>query len=336
MKEKVKVTTSLYTQFLLGSPTNATATMAETTLREVGLHDRITRWLARSKLTPGMLWQQVGTAVNLAGGSLILDDSVLDKPFGPEIGLSRWQYSGTHHKVVHGIGLLTLLWTDGQVAIPVNYRLYDKTVDGKTKHDHAREMLIWAKGVGFQPANILMDGWYAAAQTLRLIQRLGWRWGANLPANRVVIDETGKRTNLGSLNYFCSQRVCKVYLVGVGFVLVAQSDDHQNGRVRYLVLSDLGQPDVCLAYARRWLIEVYHREAKQTTNLAKCQARRSRSQRNHIFCALLAYCALELNQTKTKKSLYQTKLQIILPAVRHYLKHPTISLPGLDSLAVSA
>jgi hypothetical protein len=39
------------------------------------------------------------------------------------------------------INLITLLWTDGERHIPVDYRIYNKVVDGLTKNDHFRAML---------------------------------------------------------------------------------------------------------------------------------------------------------------------------------------------------
>jgi len=322
--EKTHITTTLYSQFLLASEGNVTATRAEEVLLEPGVHDKITRWLAGSKLTPGMLFEQVRPLVNLSGGWLILDDSVLGKPFGPEINLSCWQYSGREHKPVRGIGLLTLIWTNGLVAVPVNYRIYDKGTDGKSKHTHARDLLTWAKGQGFSPEDVLMDAWYTASETLRLIQRFGWTWIAEIRSNRRVITPAGTRSHLKDLPL--RENGGTVYLKDVGYVRVAKSVTQQNGCVRYLGSNNLQLADVGLAYARRWAIEVYHREIKQVTKVAHCQARRARSQRNHIFCALLVYTSLQLHRFTTGLSSYQTKLAILAPAVRQYLAAPTVAL----------
>ena len=35
-------------------------------------------------------------------------------------------WSGKHHRVVQGINLTSLLWTDGEALIPTDFRLYDK------------------------------------------------------------------------------------------------------------------------------------------------------------------------------------------------------------------
>ncbi|MBU6388993.1 transposase [Patescibacteria group bacterium] len=320
--EKTRITTTLYSQFLLASEGNITATRAEEVLLEPGIHDRITRWLATSQLTPGMLFDQVKSLVNLSGGWFILDDSVLDKPFGPEIDLSCWQYSGRQHKPVRGIGLLTLIWTNGIIAVPVNYRVYDKKTDGKSKHKHARELLTWAKGHGFTPEDVLMDAWYTASQTLRLIARFGWTWIAEIRSNRVCYTPSGARQHLKDLSL--RENGGTVYLKEVGYVRVAKSVTQQNGCVRYLGSNNLQLADVSLAYARRWEIEVYHREIKQVTRVANCQARRSRSQRNHIFCALLAYTSLQFHRFTTGLTSYQTKLKILAPAIRDYLATPTV------------
>lgn len=326
--EKVQVNHILYTQFLIASEGNVTATRAEDIFSDPGLHDRITRWLANSQLTPGQLWHQVKGLVDSKKGWLLLDDSVLDKPFGPTIGLSHWQYSGTHHKVVHGIGLMTLVWTDGELVVPVNYRIYDKTTDGKTKHQHARELLIWAKGQDFAPASVLFDTWYSAVKTLRLIRSFNWHFCCELRANRLVGSQAKDKlkTHLFDID-FSQGKPSWVYLKGVGLIQVAKTVDQQNGRVRYVATSDPATADVQKVYARRWQIEVYHREIKQTTAIANCQARRSRSQRNHIFCSLAAYCAFQINKLKTKFNSYQTKLKIFLPALRSYLTSPTVPLP---------
>lgn len=322
---KIIWTKTLYTQSLIASEGNVTATRLEESLGRPGLHDRITRWLARSQLTPGQLWEAVAQFVTRHTGWLILDDSVLDKPFGPKIGLATWQYSGAHHDVVHGIGLLTLLWTNGTVAIPVNYRLYAKTVDGKSKHDHARELLTWAKGQGFAPDSVLMDSWYSASQTLRLIQSFGWHWLAELRSNRRIVTTAGRACHLTDLE--APDRTGGiVHLKDVGYVRVAKSVDQQNGRVRYLCTSDTTTKDVSLAYARRWDIETYHRAVKQLTEIANCQARRARSQRNHIFCSLLAFVALQAHALTTNQTIYRVKRSFFDPLIRTYLGRPTVSL----------
>ncbi len=66
-------------------------------------------------------------------------------------------WSGKHHKVVRGINLLTLVWTDGNGIIPVDFRLYDFENDSKTKNDHLQDLLRIAKLRGFRPQFVMFD-----------------------------------------------------------------------------------------------------------------------------------------------------------------------------------
>ena len=89
-------------------------------------HDSYRRLLLRLEPSSQALWDEVEELVDKEGGLLVLDDSTLDKPYGPNIELVVKHWSGKHRRVVDGINLITLLWTDGQIAIPVDYRIYNR------------------------------------------------------------------------------------------------------------------------------------------------------------------------------------------------------------------
>ena len=59
-------------------------------------------------------------------GVLVLDDTTLDKPYAKRMELVSRHWSGKHKRVVWGINLLTLLWTDGNALIPCDFRVYDR------------------------------------------------------------------------------------------------------------------------------------------------------------------------------------------------------------------
>jgi hypothetical protein len=113
--------------------------------------DAITRLLHRLEPTPEQLWQEAQNFVNQQQGILVVDDSTLDKLYADKVELVNWHWSGKHHRVVKGINLSTLLGTDGDKHIPLDYRLYDKSQDGATKNDHFHAMLQTAKDRGFSP-----------------------------------------------------------------------------------------------------------------------------------------------------------------------------------------
>ena len=149
--------------FLIASPRQVTATEAARCQPEQATspaHDAFTRLLQRLEPDATVLWEEASTQVQRQQGYLILDDSVLDKPYARKMELVTHVWSGKHHRVVKGIDLITLLWTDGDRHIPCDYRVYDKA-DGLTKNDHFLALLQMAKQRGFQPECVLFDSWYA-------------------------------------------------------------------------------------------------------------------------------------------------------------------------------
>lgn len=323
---KAKCNKELYCDFLIAAQNNFTCTNLADLSGGTIAHDSINRWLLKNKMTPKILWEHVKNLVKLKSGWLIADDTVTDKPYGENIGLARWQYSGTHHRVVHGIGVETLLWTDNLAHIPVDYRIYDKPEDGYTKNQHFQEMIRLASHRGFHPQGVLMDAWYSTVANLKTLDSIGWLWITELQANRNVSIEPHKYCRVDSLDI--PEEGLTVHLKNYEFIKVFKITAPK-GRVGYFATSDQSktQKDIREAYALRWKIEEYHRGLKQATGIERCQARKARIQRNHILCSILAFVALEVRRLNTGTSWYQSKREIINHALAEYLKKPFISLP---------
>lgn len=139
-------------------------------------HDSISRWLKNKCFRPKELWHLVRSSVDLSAPCLLIaDDTVLSKPRSKKIELVHYQYSGNEHDVVAGIGLVNLLWhnLDRGESVPVDYRIYDKDSDGKTKNTHFSEMLRLAKARGITPDAVVMDAWYSSLDNLKTIRSHG-------------------------------------------------------------------------------------------------------------------------------------------------------------------
>lgn len=92
-------------------------------------HDSVNRFLLRERYEPVDLFNEVKLHINLIGGTLSIDDTVVEKPYSePNINqLIGYFWSGTQHRPVKGINLITLYYTDETgKSVPVNYRLYKK------------------------------------------------------------------------------------------------------------------------------------------------------------------------------------------------------------------
>ena len=320
-----------YIDFLIATPKVASACEAarcQPADPGAPAHDAFSRLLARLEPDPETLWIEVRPLL-LGGGDsiLIVDDTVLDKPNARKMGLVGKFWSGKHKRVVCGINLVTLAWSDGDAVYPTDYRLVDPAeTDKKTKNEHFREMLVTAKTRGFQPRYVCFDSWYSSKENLKAIRGHGWHFLTQVRSNRRVNLERGGNKPISEWPIADSGTV--VHLEGFGLVKafrIAAPDGH----TEHWITDDLAMDDLRrLKYGERsWGIEAYHRGLKQFTEVERCPATRARSQRNHIGMALRAYLLLEWHRVKQGLSWFEAKWSIVRDAVRAYLSNPSFSLP---------
>ncbi len=287
-------------------------------------HDQTTRWLKGSKLKPCDLWKQAKPLIqNPEGGLLIADDFAIDKSRSTKIEIVSKIYSGTKHKVIPGISVVDLIWTeapedrellDNSKKIPVDFRVWDKKGDRKTKNEHFREMLVSAKKRGLKPKAIVVDTWYASLENLKLMALQGFSFVSYIAKNR-RINHGVKISDLDIPNDGVI-----IYLRGFGPVKVLRFDVTKYD-TKYLITNDLNQKsEVLLSYAKaRWDIEVFHREIKQTCGIERCQALSSRAQRNHILCSFLAWIDLLSQRCSETTSAYRQQWEFIKSALSQAL-----------------
>lgn len=147
-------------------------------------HDAFTRLLTREPPDTGALWEEAKTLIEPERGVLVMDDTTLDKPYAKKIDLVHRHWSGKHGRVVSGINLSTLLWTDTQALVPTDFRVYDKPRDGLSKNEHFRAMLSTAKERGFSPGYVLFDSWYGSLENLKSVR--GHGWGSGYVGSRAI------------------------------------------------------------------------------------------------------------------------------------------------------
>jgi hypothetical protein len=317
-----------YIDFIIATPRQVTAAEAARVQPErenAAAHDAFTRLLQRLEPDAGQVWLEAKTQVRLNQGILVLDDSTLDKPFAKHMELVGRHWSGKHHAVVSGINLITLLWTDGDRAVPTDYRIFDKAKDGLTKNDHFTEMIKSAKQRGFCPSMVCFDSWYASIENLKLIRNEDWHFLTRLKSNRLINPDREGLKPVSEVEITESGRV--VWLRGFGLVKVFRIDD-KDGTKEHWAASDLEMSDLeRLKYAGyAWQIEQYHRGVKQYCLIERAQVRSSRAWRNHIGLCLRAFLRIESYCYHKGISWVQAKTDIIRNAVRSYISNPLYSL----------
>jgi putative transposase len=271
------------------------------------------------------LWDEVRDLVQPQDGFLVIDDSTLDKPYAKNMDLVYHQWSGKQHRLVNGINICTLLWTDGTAIIPVDFRIYDIDTDGKTKNDHFRDMLRKAKERSFQPRIVLFDSWYASVDNLKTIRKYEWHWLTRLKKNRLVNPDNIKNMQIQEIEIPPEGKV--VHLKAYGFIkvfrIVAKDGDIEYWATDVLEM-DEAKREKLGGYS--WKIEEYHRGIKQFCGVENCHARKSQSQRAHIMFALRAFLRLEAERLRTGISWFESKRRIIRQAISAYIKYPNYSL----------
>lgn len=317
-----------YINFIIATPRSVTATEAATCQPESAnapAHDAFTRLLQRLEPDAQTLWNEAKTQVELLNGILVLDDSTLEKPYSKFNSLVYRHWSGKQKEVVSGINLITLLWTDGDRAVPVDYRIFDKDRDRKTKNDHFSEMLMEAAERGFEPRMVCFDSWYSSVENLKLVRGLGWHFLTRLKGNRLVNPDKLGLQAISEIGLDERGRV--VWLKGFGLVKVFRLID-TDGDAQHWVTSKVEMSDLeRVKYAgESWQIEQYHRGIKQYCLIERAQARRPRPWRNHIGLCLRAFLRIESHCYRTGISWFEAKTSIIRTAVTAYLVNPRYSL----------
>jgi len=325
-----KISDQDYIDFLIATPKVCSATEAARVQPEGSTgpaHDAFTRLLHRLEPDAAVLWRETAGQVERHRGVLVIDDSTLDKPYAEKIALVQRHWSGQHHTVVGGINRITLLWTEGDRHVPVDYRVYDKAGDDLTKNDHFQALIETAHARGFRPERVVFDSWYGSLENLKRLRGVGWTWLTRLKANRLVNpDRSGLRP---VARVETDHQGVVVHLKGYGlirlFSIVAPDGDREYWATNDLKMAALARVRFA-GYA--WAIEHYHRGIKQFCGVERAQVRAARAQRNHIGLALRAFLRLEWHCYRAGISWFEAKTAIIRPAVRAYLANPLYTLPA--------
>jgi hypothetical protein len=328
------ITKRQYVEYLICTVGNFTSTNLADHLDAVS-HDTITDYLSNEHLTARGLWELViGLIQDSSEAFMLVDDSVQDKRYSRFIELVKLQYSGAEHGLVRGIGVVNLVHSAGagKDFYPIDYRIYAPEQDGRTKNDHFSEMVInavYAKKI--KAKRLLFDSWYASAENLMLVDRLGLTFFTTLKSNRMIsLSKEGGWIHLEDIDWTEEglQNGMMVKLKEVPFKVRLFKVVATNGDIDWVITNC---PDETLttqvaqdASDVRWQVEELHRGLKQLTGTEKCQCRKSRSQRNHIACCYHAWLSLKVKAKSLGKTLYQTKEDLLSDYLRAELAAPRI------------
>jgi DDE superfamily endonuclease len=316
---------SEYIAYLLSEPKGSSCVRGGKVLQVS--HDEVNRFLAGGKFTGKDLFDKALPLLEPTGGTVSVDDTVIDKPFSDteKTELVAKFYSGRHHKTVLGINLIVLHYTDIQgVSVPVNWRVY-RHREGKSKNDYFKEMynevLLW----GLQPSFVTADAWYSSVENLKFLRDREVGFMIGLEKNRIVSTAAHCYQKLEQIAI--PQQGLYLHLKAFDFIKVFQTVD-QEGYERYygVYMQDnergrvLGRESFERLRLQHWKIEHLFRAVKQVGHLGHFFVRRTSAIKTHLFCVLRAFQRLiALTLDKFIQSVYQLRENLFLDAQRNFI-----------------
>ena len=301
-------------------------------------HDQITRFLNKDELTSKHLWQYVKKDVRNhefeKGGVLIFDDTIEEKSHTDENDTVCWHYSHAKGRGVKGVNILSALIRYQDFAIPIAYEairkdqyfcdIETKEVKRKssiTKNELFKSILKQAVLNQIKFEYVLADNWFGAKKNMEYIHSdLNKKFIIGIKSNRLItLSKKGQYQSLSSLSLE-NNETRTVWLKGMSFPvkLLKRVFKNENGTTGtlYLITNDLDidAERIYEIYQKRWRIEEYHKLIKQKASFEKSPTKVTRSQRNHIFASIIAYCKLEFLKVKTSLNHFALKYKLILKA----------------------
>lgn len=322
----------MYMGFLMSEPESSTCTR----LSEVmGIsHDSVNRFLLRESYEPKDLFDEAKMLVDLIGGTVNIDDTVLDKPYSRHMDLVGHFWSGKHHRTVKGLNLITLYYSDKQGrSVPINYRVYDKA-DNKTKNDYFLEMLDQVLAWGLKPSYATGDSWYSSASNLKAVKNHGLGLMFAIESNRTVSVEKGTWVQVQNLDV--PEEGMLVWLRDFGQVKLFRTrlKDQLRHYVTYLPKADdyaaFKKAEFDALHDQHWRIEQYHRMIKQVCNIERFQVRSKVAIHNHIFASLCSFAHLQqMTLTDFIANAYQWKRELFTEVIATFIRS---FVPGKENL----
>jgi len=332
-----------YTDYLMSSFSYTTATGLSLMVQGEISHDKITRFLSSEDFTSTDLWKMVKPTVReieSIEGVLIVDDTIEEKPSTDENEIVNWHYDHSKGSSVKGINIISTLYYNKGIRLPVTFDLVrkpkiildkktgkEKRISEKTKNEQYRQMLNTCIKNKIKFSYVLNDVWYASSENMMFVKEENKKdFIMPIKTNRKIA--LSKRDKLNGKYVTVSELelkegiTYKIYLEAVEFQLllikqIFKNDDSSQG-VLYLVSSDLTltYDNIITIYQRRWKVEEYHKSLKQHVCLCKSPTKRVRTQSNHIFAAIYAFCKLEFLSIKAKVNQASLRSKIYITANR--------------------
>jgi DDE superfamily endonuclease len=286
-------------------------------------HDALNRLLVQPPITSRRLFGYViQWAKYLGSGYLVVDEVILEKPFGDHCAWIGWMYSTSRKRSVKGMCAVVLLLCVRHWRIPIAFRLWRPKNRCGHQQYRKRTELAWEmfqevalSGLAIQ--YVTFDNFYTAGWLTKAVSRLGWRWVGILESKAHVhyhrrLCQAGQLATALKLKWRSAFGLRAssflAYLPKYGTLrLVVTRTRHGNFQVLASNALDSDLSWIVERKRRRWTIETLFRDAKQFCGFTACQCRVDVAQVMHIAFVLLAFLVMQLLRRDPKETLGSVK-----------------------------
>ena len=351
----------LYTDYLIASFGQTSATGLSRLVDDEIKHDSVTRLLSSADFSSKTLWQTVKPVVRkhqTEEACLIFDDFIIEKAHTDENDLICWHWDHSKKRNVKGINVLNAFyhtWKVGErepLRVPVGFETITKTIrfcDLKTKKEKRKsdisknelmlQMIAKAIANGLLFKYVIADSWFASVANMRFIKQKKKIFIFDMQSNRLAAlkpadRKAGNWTRIDQLPIPNNTPV-EVWLKDLEFPvwLTKQhftNKDNSTGD-RFLVSNESSLTDdrFTTIYKKRWSVEEYHKSLKQNVSVGKSPTRTEKTQTNHLYASILGYIKLEKLKFANKMNHFAMKTKIYNQALKAAFKE----LHNLKSMA---
>jgi hypothetical protein len=346
----------LYTDYLLCSFGQTTATGLSQLLGGTVSHDKVTRGLSQKEYDSKYLWQSIKPMIEELTSSketvvLNFDDSIEEKCYSDESELICWHYDHVFNRNVKGVNFLTALIEVGNMRLPCAVEFVKKDIwetdektgkrkrkSNKTKNEYFREMVRRCH-YNLRFDYVACDSWYSSVENMVLVKKeLRVNFVMALKSNRKVAlsladKELKNYVSIESLQP--GQQTVEVWFEELDFPLllvkqVFKNEDDTVGEL-YLACSDssLSYEQITTIYKKRWGVEEYHKSVKSNASFAKSPTHTTRTQTNHFMLSILAYVKLEWMNQRNRTNHFAMKAKMYQAALKAaYMELKKLSTPA--------
>ncbi len=279
-------------------------------------HDSVYRFLLQQnfllKLFPDLLICIAKHFDKQKKGWLVFDDTGISKRHSKFIEGVTEYYNSSENRLDHGISLVVLAWSNGDITIPIDY---DCWIHKDLALQHYKKKSTLAKNLirkciknGIPFKYVTADGLYFSREMIDFFQENKIYFEMRAHANRsVAINGIKMQLKFHPFMRLVKNQRSKVvsglwYGHNLFFSTVKRKNKNGEYSIVYQVsnMKKAAQEHVEI-YRQRWVIEKFFRTIKQKLGLAHCAARSLNKQKLHIYAVFTAYTFLEIEKTKENK-----------------------------------